>query len=197
MIEYDFFSERLCIGERVKGGTYKPCAQVLPYSKIRGSFKEYAGVEVDGFGIITSISNTGHITISPRDRLTDTARLPIKVMYLEGVTGKVFIREDRGLYYCLEKEFSFFMGGLKMKGFGRSRVKNKKAFAVKEKDTQNKGILGTRIPVDKAELFGIEVLKERLGYLFVPHDEETGTYVLSYFEGSLIKGPQFLIKGED
>ena len=142
-------------------------------------------------GIIDSKERTGHLTIGPKDRNTDIVRLPIKVMYLEGVIGRVFIINEDHLSDKFDEEITLYVGGLRMKGFGTCTLNNKKEYELKENNFK-KRILATRVPIDVARNFGITMLNEKLGYLFEPEDEETGKYVLSYFEGSKVKGPEFL-----
>ena len=193
VIQYNLTSECLCIGERVKGGVYKPSAKTIPYSQIRGAIERKLGLTVHAVGVIDSIEGTDHLTIGPKDRSTDIVRLPIKAMYLKGVKGRIFIINENNISNKLGNDITLYMGGLRMKGFGECFLSNKREFEVKEEGFED-GILNTRIPIDVAGVFGITVLKEKLGYLFEPEDEETGKYVLSYFEGSKIKGPEFLLE---
>ncbi|MEW6006743.1 MAG: hypothetical protein AB1595_01110 [bacterium] len=38
--EYAFSSEMLCIGERMKKGTFRPCVKTIPFSTIVGALKD-------------------------------------------------------------------------------------------------------------------------------------------------------------
>lgn len=194
IIEYSLKADRLCLGERIKGGVYRPSAKTIPYSQIRGAIQRSLGFIVHAVGVIDSFEAINHLTIGPKGRLTDTVRLPIKIMYLEGVKGRIFIIDEDNLSRSLEDSIVLHMGGAKMKGIGECHLDNRRKYEIKEEDFVY-GSLKARIPVDVAMLFGVTVLKERLGYLFAPEDEETGKYVLSYFEGSKVKGPKFLIEG--
>lgn len=194
IIECSLNAERLCIGERVKGGVYRPSAKTIPYSQIRGAIERKLGLIVQAVGVIDYIERIDHLTISPKDRNTDIVRLPIKVMYLNRVKGRIFVINDNNLSDKLKDEIILYMGGLRMKGFGKCLLNYKREHKVKEEEFKE-GILNTRIPIDVAKKFGITVLKEKLGYLFEPEDEETGKYVLSYYEGSKVRGPKFLLIG--
>lgn len=196
VIEYSLYAERLSIGERVKGGVYRPSAKTIPYSQVRGAVENRLGLKIHGVGVMDNISGIGHITIGPKDRGRDTVRLPIKVMYLERVKGRVFIINENNISDKLEENLVLYMGGLRMRGFGKCELSNKEVFKVGIEDF-DEGELNTRIPVDLANFFGITLIKEKLGYLFVPENEETGWYALSYFEGSKVRGPKFLLKGGD
>jgi hypothetical protein len=193
IIEYSLKADLLCLGERIKGGVYRPSAKTIPYSQIRGAIQRNLGLIVHAVGVIDGLEAINHLTVGPKGRLTDTVRLPIKIMYLEGVKGRIFMIDEDNLS-GLEDNVVLHMGGARTKGIGKCYLSNRKRYEVKEEDFAY-GFLRTRIPIDVASWFGITVLKERLGYLFVPEDEETGKYVLSYFEGSKIKGPKFLIEG--
>jgi len=194
IIEYNLSVDRICLGERVKGGTYRPCSKVIPYTRVVGAFESNLGLSLHGIGIIKSIDNVNHLTIAPNDRGKDTVKLPIKVMYLEGVKGNVYILNHENISEKLENRITLLMGGLRMRGFGKCFLDNKKEYELGMEDC-GEGILNTRIPVSEAKTFDINVLKAKLGYLFVREDDETGQYVLSYFEGSRIQGPKFLFKG--
>jgi len=189
--KYKFYSDFLCLGERVKGGVYRPSAKTIPYSQIRGALKEEFGCKLHAVGVIDSCE-IGHLAITPKDRLNDGVRLPIRAMFLEEVKGKVFVvDEDK----TLPEEFFINMGGLRSRGFGLCHLK-KEDMVDEEKDI-DEGWLRTRIPKDLIGIFGIKVIKPRYGYLYESIDVETGKYILSYFEGSKVKGPKFLIKGGD
>lgn len=196
IIEYCLNAERICFGERVKGGVYKPSAKTIPYSQIRGAIESNLGISVHAVGVIDSVEDIGHLTIGPKDRTTDIVKLPIKVMYLKEVRGRVFIVDDDDTSGRFENEITLYIGGLRMKGFGKCFLNNMKKYEIKSEDF-DEGILNTRIPINAAKVFNIIVLKEKLGYLFEPEDEETGKYVLSYFEGSKIRGPKLLLKGRN
>jgi hypothetical protein len=194
IIEYSLSADRLCLGERIKGGVYRPSAKTIAYSQIRGAIQTSLGFVVHAVGVVDSLEAINHLTIGPKARFADSVRLPIKIMYLEGVRGRIFMIDEDNLSESLNDNIVVYMGGAKTKGIGKCFLRNRKEYEIKEEDFAC-GFLKTRVPIVVASSFGITVLKERLGYLFVPEDEETGKYVLSYFEGSRIKGPKFLVDG--
>ncbi|MEK9148480.1 MAG: hypothetical protein AAB267_00380 [Candidatus Desantisbacteria bacterium] len=187
--KYRFYAGLLCLGERVKGGVYRPCAKTIPYSQLRGALKEQFGVGLHAVGVIDSCE-IGHLAITPKDRSNDGVRLPIRAMFLEEVKGKVFVADGDEF---LPKEFYINMGGLRSRGFGLCHLKREDMADGEE--GIDRGWLRTRIPKDLINIFEIEIIKPRYGYLFESIDVETGKYILSYFEGSKVKGPRFLIKG--
>jgi len=161
------------------------------------------------------------LTHSPRDRAINTSILPLYVEYLVNVEGRVFIKETDDIKDVLEsdKPFSIYMGALKSKGFGMCELKRKGAIDVNDSNS-GQGELNTRIPIAKVKeikakgdnfhkklidkgkatdflenTFGVKrVLKAKYGYLFEPTSRTSGSYILSLFEGSVIEGPEFLLK---
>lgn len=164
-IEYTLSAERLCIGERIKAGVYKPSAKTIPYSQITGAIKHNLGLNVHAVGVIDEIGSIGHLTIGPKDRSTDEVKLPIKAMFLEDVKGKIFIIQEADISSKLPEEIFLYMGGLRMKGFGKCLLNNKKEYDIKATDIGD-GKLRTRIPVNIANIFGITAVMEKFGYLF-------------------------------
>ncbi|CAD7774251.1 hypothetical protein FHEFKHOI_01535 [Candidatus Methanoperedenaceae archaeon GB50] len=163
------------------------------------------------------------LTYSPRDRAINTSIIPLYIEYLGDVKGRVFIAVTDGIRDDFKNEsISIYMGAFKSKGFGGCTLK--KCREIGEEDLEiREGLLNTRIPIAKAKdlngmdgksqkrlvdeggtteflknTFGIEkVVKARYGYLFEPTSKTSGWYVLSLFEGSVIKGPEFLLKDYD
>ena len=165
--------------------------------------------------------HTQILTYSPRDRAINTSIIPLYIEYLADVEGKVFIAEIEDIKDELESSDSIliYMGAFKSKGFGRCTLKDRKKISEEDLDI-HEGTLNTRIPIAKAEdmketdgnsqkrlidegkttkflmdTFYIEkVMKARYGYLFEPTNKTSGCYILSLFEGSMIKGPGFLLR---
>ena len=194
LIEYALYAERICFGERVKGGVYKPSSTTIPYTTISGALSDALGIAARAVGTIDSISTVSHLTIAPRDRSLHTARLPLKVMYLEGVAGKIRILNENFISEQLDDSFQLFMGAMRMKGLGKCLLSKKTEIEITESDYVE-GSLITRIPVSVANTFVMTVKDARYGYLFVRENDETGKYVLSYYEGSLVRAPYFLVEG--
>jgi hypothetical protein len=168
--------------------------------------------------------HTQILTYSPRDRAINTSILPLYIEYLTDVEGKVFIAETDSIKNKLEsnESISIYMGAFKSKGFGSCALKDRRK--ISEEDLYiREGTLNTRIPIVKAkdmngmdgnsykglidegktteflkDNFCIEkVIKARYGYLFEPTSKTSGCYILSLFEGSVVKGPGFLLRDTD
>lgn len=107
-------------------------------------------------------------------------------MTLEGGNIEEFKRE-------LERSDVIRMGAFKSKGFGNCKLRYVRTV---EKPVIKAGRLQTRIPVKHLSLFGISEIKPVYGYLFEPETPVSGKYVKSLYEGSLVKGYDFLIEEE-
>lgn len=210
-IKYQLSAEKLCLGERVKGGRYKPSIKTIRYSQIVGALKHQFGVsDVHAVGSLEQFK-VEFLSYTLKDRALDNSKLPLRVEFLTDVSGVVYISEG---HIPKEKEnrFDLVMGGMVSKGYGNCRL-TKAGEIDMEKENDKEGLLNTRIPIkaeDERELmelmengvpskfltniFGIKkVLRPVLGYLFDPVYEHTGVYVLSLFEGSKIVSCESLL----
>ncbi len=214
--ERGYHDELLCIGERIKKGTFRPCLEeAIPFSSAVGALREALGlpysVDLYAAGHICnpkcSPPGVEYITLAPSDVATGGVKppAPLTVKALRGVKGRIFVEissdEVRKALEKIGSPFEITMGAMKSTGFGRcrlTRVFEDVPLVVEP------GRLRTRIPERHKEHFGItdNVSKPIYGYLFDTSDEAkrndgTGTYVKSLFEGSIIEGYSFLLGGED
>jgi len=195
-IEYYLTSESLYLGERTKGEIFKPCVKTIPFSQITGALNTKYGLrDFKAVGYLSGNSeynNIEYITYAPKDRNSGISKLPLQVEFLTNVSASVFILKNK-IAGILPEEFEFFMGGLKSKGFGKCYLKKIRVLDVSK---VVKGILNVRIPVDESASFNIKnVIKPVYGYLFRPKPETfTGDYILSFFEGSDVVAPNFLLR---
>jgi len=195
-IEYYFTSPAICLGERTKGGTFRPCCRTIRYSQITGALRRALGRDdLHAAGHLLDLPGANRpaiLTYAPRDRAQDLSRLPLQVEYLVNAEGLVYVM---GSGEPLPDSLDFEMGGLLSKGLGRSRLKRQREV---EPHPPRPGTLNTRIPLDFQDLFGIaEVIMPRYGYLFRPEGLEGGVYVLSLFEGSHVVAPEWLLAPEE
>ena len=193
-IEFDLHSDALCMGERTKGGLLRPCCRTIRYSQISGALRKKFGVGdihaagylVDGNGY----NRTNYLIYSPRERVSGVSKVPLQVEFLTNVRGKVYALENDSTANFPDR-FVIYMGAFTSKGFGLCKLKK---VAVVEAEPPAKGILRTRIPLDKLATFNVRrVIRAVHGYLFEPTSPTTGIYVLSLFEGSEVVAPEFLI----
>jgi hypothetical protein len=203
-IEFDLYSDALCMGERIKGGLLRPCAKTIRYSQISGALRQKFGVErfgaqkekihaagylVEGNGY----NKVDYLIYSPRDKARAISKVPLQIEFLTNVRGKVYVLENEFTANNLPEKFDIFMGAFISKGFGLCTL-TKRKFA--EDKPVELGTLKTRIPLNKLGIFGIEdgnIKRPVYGYLFEPTSATSGAYVLSLFEGSEIVAPRFLI----
>lgn len=195
-IEYKLTSAALYMGERTKGGVFKPCVDTIPFSQISGALRAKFGLsDVKAVGYLTGNSEfnrVNYLIYSPRDRSSGISKLPLQVEFLTNVLGKVFVLEDNSTK-SFPDSFEIVMGGLRSRGFGVCALKKVQVHKV-NKITM--GTLKVRIPVEEKESFKIEKIEKPVhGYLFKPIPNTfTGNYVLSLFEGSKVVAPEFLIE---
>lgn len=205
-IEYELTSELLCIGERTKKGTFRPCVKTVPFSTITGALREMLNrSNIYAVGKFTSsyldnIDEYKSIHIySPRYIIEDVARLPLKIELLTDVKAHIylFLKDEEVEDFCQQKQnknFDIVMGAFKTKGFGNCHLK---FIRIIENPKIVSGKLQTRIPDPEIypNYFGIrEVKKPIYGYLFEPTNNVTGKYIKSIFEGSLVEGYDFLVE---
>lgn len=235
ILKFGFSSDLLILGERFKKGQYRPVITTIPYSQITGALQAKFGNSKNA-GKSKQIHACGHfpftdetefrenhiktLTYSPRNRSIETSIIPIYTEYLYNVEGEVYLKENEDVKEMSQKgEISFWMGGLKSKGFGKCKLNFKGIDACVD---SREGELNTRLPLFKLDdadfetekedinklvegskpttrflhdVFGIKKVKTaNFGYLFEPTSETDGKYVLSLFEGSIVEAPGFLLK---
>ena len=185
----------VCLGERVKKGTYRATiTDCIPYSQITGALWATLDGNFHAVGVITHGEVTWH-TFSLRDVARGVAKVPLEVEGLVGLEGVVYIyRDGSEAVERLRPEFSITLGGLRSRGWGRCRLKDRREVSESECELQ-KGELVTHIPERFLSIFGIRPIRPRYGYLFVPDAKRlSGTYERALFRGSLVEGPRFLLK---
>ena len=208
--EYKLKADFICIGERNKGGLYKPTAEILRYSMLVGALKKmYGDYPFHAFGSLLSFEKN-YLTYNLRDRYSESAKIPLGIEVLHNVDGKVYITcEDNTI--DLKQNIVLKLGAKLSLGFGEcfleylnSKPLDPLKFRV--------GTLNSRIPIRAQsdqelesflngkptqflkQIFGIKnILKPVYGYLFKPVNQYTGYYELSLFENSKIMGSDFLI----
>ena len=192
----------VAIGERIKGGTFRPCIETIPTSTLKGSFREHFGL-TDALAIGFFREGTYRkdvFTYAPFDAFLGTAKLPISLEYLKPANGTKAIEAD---IYVVKNETTeslikvdpteISLGALKSKGFGRCELRH-----IGEVNPDLKiGYLKGRLLEEECGAFGItKVIKPCYGHLFYPTSELRGVYKKALFERSIIEGPEILIKEE-
>lgn len=202
-IEFDLYSRALCMGERTKGGLFRPCAKTIRYSQISGALrKKFGENEIHAAGYLVEgngWNKVDYLVYAPKDKTRAISKIPLKIEFLTDVHGKVYVLENEVTANFPEK-FDIFMGALISKGFGLCKLNKQNTIEAKYPDPEilktRIPILKTRIPLNKLNKFGIEernIRKPKYGYLFEPTSPTSGVYVLSLFEDSEVVAPEFLI----
>jgi hypothetical protein len=195
-VEYHLTSESLYLGERAKGGIFKPCLKTIPFSQISGALNvKFGPADFKAVGYLSGDSgynNIEYLIYAPKDKISGISKLPLQIEFLANVSAKVFILKNKDSE-VLPEEFEITIGGLKSKGFGACRLKK---IGGLDASKVTRGNLNVRIPLDEKDSFNIKnILRPVYGYLFNPIPKTlTGNYVLSLFEGSEVIAPMFVLR---
>ena len=201
-LHFKLSTQAVAIGERVKGGTFRPCIDTIPTSTLKGAFKEQFGLEnVVAIGFLNKTSyEKALFTYSPFDAVLNTAKLPITLEYLKpkkeapAVTADIYVEKTQAVKsLCTSMPTNISIGALKSKGFGKCKLEYIEAVATEIKC----GYLKGRLLEEETTVLGIvRIIKASYGYLFYPKNRITGVYKRALFERSIIEGPEILIDGE-
>ena len=195
LIKLDVELNSVIIGERVKGGIYRPCLETIPSSTVKGAFKSALGIEVKGAGVFDKDTyEIREIVYSIHDRYTGVAKIPLTASYLypriDKIKAIIYISLKDSIKEDIFKSLKFSIGALKSKGFGRAEVKN-----VGDVNCNiSQGILKVRVLVEDASALHIEPISAVYGYLFHPENLVSGIYKKALFEGSLVKAPDVFLE---
>jgi hypothetical protein len=185
------------MGERTKGGLFRPCAATIRYSQISGALRKKFGTdEIHAAGYLeegNGWNKLDYLIYAPKDKTRAVSKIPLRIEFLTNVHGKVYVLENK-VTANLPEKFDIFMGALVSKGFGLCKLSKRRII---EDKPVKLGALRTRIPLNRLDIFAIEernIRKPKYGYLFEPTSPTSGVYVLSLFEGSEVVAPEFLIE---
>ncbi len=197
----------LCIGERVKKGTHRPClTKAIPFSSIVGALRPLLGFDYDqelvAAGYLTGYESKELMVYAPGDVALGGVKLPLTAELLWGARGLFFVDTSdtavRQALANLKPDPEITIGAMKSAGFGRCRISK---VGEERPEEPVRGSLLSRVPLKYADRFGIKgiqsIHKARYGYLFKPANETTGVYLQSLYEGSDVDGYSFLVKEGD
>ncbi|RLF10398.1 hypothetical protein DRO02_04745 [archaeon] len=205
LYEYLLESPAMILGERFKGGVFRPSSKVLRYSQITGALRAELGVQdIHATGVIERF-NIDIFIYSPQDKIAGKSKVPLMAEVLTNVRARVYIASPMNL----PREFVLHIGALATKGFGESHLKLKQVIKVgdlKKSIGETSKILSkgrlpelaTRLPFREEiykGVFGVtEIIKPIYCYMFHPTSPTTGYYELSLKEGSVVIAPSILIR---
>jgi len=190
--------DSIIIGERFKGGVFRPCQDTIPSSTVEGSLRHCFGIEVYAVGFFEGGTyEFEEYTYSVKDKLLNISKMPIIAVYLKEKEGyrkiraRLYIPLDKGILIDKLQDSEFQMGALKSKGFGKSKI-----VEVKEIESEIKqGTLKVKLFKEEAGNFGIKEVSPIYGYLFRPDKFFLGgTYEKALFPDSIVKAPKVLLK---
>jgi len=189
----------IIIGERIKGGVFRPCQTTIPSSTIEGALKHYLGLDIKAVGyFVEDTYKIQELTYSVKDKMLQTAKMPIFANYLapkdKKILADIFIVKDNSFSIDLFNGLTFRMGALKSKGFGKCKVAE-----IKEEEYQIvQGLLKVKLFENEAESFNITAISPIYGFLFRPDKYSIGgKYKRALFPDSLVKAPKILLKEKE
>jgi len=188
--------DSVIIGERVKGGIYRPCLEKIPSSTVQGTFKHTLGIDVQGVGFFeTGTYEIRDFTYSVKDKYLEVAKMPFTSSCLypsgsEKIKAVIYLVKNDSIDKNIFQSLRLTIGALKSKGFGKAKVINMDEIEPEIKQ----GLLNVRILIEEGSAFGITLLSPVYGYLFCPKNAVSGVYKKALFEGSLVKAPEVFLK---
>ena len=202
--EYKLEAEMLCLGERVKKGTFRPTLLTIPSTQATGAVRAASGREdLWALGFLEDAylrhPQIERFVYAPRDKATDISKLPLEMEILRDARARVFVRSvnDAPPFQTLDIQ----LGAFRARGFGAARLTlNARPVSLARK----MGELKSRLLEKEASLLGItQIAKPLYGYMFQPNprgDEYalTGRYLRALLEKSLVCGYEFIlnVRGE-
>ena len=186
---YKLTSPALHVGDRFKGGIYKPTVDYLRATTITFALRRYLSTdEIYAFG--GRIKGLKKVMVrNPHDRKIAVGRTtgdrgPIQIEYFENAECDVYVNRDIG------NELMISVGGFKSLGMGISVLSK----VSKIESGINTGYLITAIPLEWKDVFEIRrEIASIYGYLFMPENIVSGSYVKSLMPGSFIAGLDILV----
>lgn len=196
LLKLDLDIDSIIIGERVKGGIYRPCLETIPSTTVKGAFKYTLGVDVRGVGFFKAGTyEIRDFSYSVKDKYFEVAKMPIVSSCLypangEKIKAEIYLTKYDAIDINIFQKLTLTMGALKSKGFGKSKIVKFEEIEVEI----IQGLLKARILESDSSLFGITVISPVYGYLFYPQNPVSGVYKRAIFEGSIVKAPQVFLK---
>jgi len=131
-LEYNFFADALCLGERIKGARLRPTSRIIRYSQIVGALRAEFGFEFDSAGVIDEPPSDSPTVLLPStltQRVDESASAPLQVEVLTDVRGRIYIVHDETLPQQFQPEshqflpaFHILLGALSHRGMGRTQL---------------------------------------------------------------------------
>jgi len=205
LYEYLLESPAMILGERFKGGVFRPSSKVLRYSQITGALRAELGIQdIHAVGVIERF-DIDFFVYSPQDKVAGRSKIPLTAEVLTNVRAHVYIASPTDL----PEKLVLHIGALATKGFGESHLKLEQvieAGELRKSIGETSKILGegglpelaTRLPLREEVykgVFGVrKIIKPIYCYMFYPTSPTTGYYELSLKEGSIVIAPSILIR---
>jgi hypothetical protein len=201
-LRYRLRAETLCLGERIRGGVFRPCSPVFRYTSLSSALASALGTASPVHAVARFLRDNSDsnrietLSFAPHDRGKLISVIPLQIEYFANVNAELFIAKTSDSALC-PAMLQFSMGAMRSKGFGRCEIE-----FVAETTCVNpvRGRLCVRLP-DTAEVrsvFGIRnVLAPNYGYLFSRTAAPSGAYLRSLFEGSTVVAYPVILDAQD
>lgn len=201
LIELSLEIESVIIGERFKGGVFRPCLNILPSSTIKGALFHFFGINSPAVGFfIEDTYQFDEISYSIHDKALHSAKMPLFSSYLKPkykstkIQAQIYLPINEQSKKLREyKGESIQIGALKSKGFGKSKI-----IDIEEINSEIKqGNLKVSIFEDETEYYKINQISPIFGFLFKPDIFRiNGEYIRALQPGSIVNAPSVIIKEE-
>jgi hypothetical protein len=126
-LRYHLRAETLCLGERIRGGVFRPCSLVFPYTSVSGALTSALGAVSPVHAVARFRRGDGEsnrletLTFAPHDRTRFISVISLQIEYLANVEAELFLaKTDHSARY--PRKLGFSMGAMKSKGFGRCEI---------------------------------------------------------------------------
>jgi len=125
LLKMDLDIDSIIIGERGKGGIYRPCLETIPSSTVKGVFKNHLGLDLNGVGLFnTGTYELRDSTYSVKDKFLEVAKMPLisSCLYSKGeekIKAVIYIVKDDSIDKNIFQNLTLTIGALKSKGFGK------------------------------------------------------------------------------
>jgi len=205
LYEYLLESPAMILGERFKGGIFRPSSKVLRYSQITGALRAELGIQdIHAAGVIERF-DIDFFIYSPQDKVAGRSKVPLTAEVLTNVRARMYIASPTDL----PEKLVLRIGALATKGFGESRLRLERVIKAGElrksigetsRTLREGGLpeLAARLPLREEIYMGVfevtKIIKPIYYYMFYPTSPITVYYELSLKEDSIVIAPSILIR---
>src|SRR5581483_4006072 len=121
---YSLEVDLLCLGERMRASTFRPCLKVFTTTSLVGALNARFPAHYRPFVASARFISfrAESLVYSPRDRVHNVSKVPLQIEYLADVKAEMHLQLNDFTCKEMPEEFELQLGGMKSSGFGRCRV---------------------------------------------------------------------------